>query len=215
MEAQPLLYHRPINLSSQAKLFDWIDRSRAQNLKQVRHLALHLTDIDLSPLLASRADRRQDEPHNEDQQDRMSQQNTPPPSQPPTPSAWTLYESELARLDTSLRSLPGLTELTLVPPRAMHSQLLRGMYLSLLALIPRLLPGLKVLIVHDDAAILDVVEPLRGVRRVVFRDGRAGVGGAGAGGAGGSGVKKERSFDSSGGLKSSRGRGTRVKVNGE
>lgn len=98
----------------------------------------------------------------------------------------------------------------------MHSQLLRGMYLSLLALIPRLLPGLKVLIVHDDAAILDVVEPLRGVRRVVFRDGRAGVGGAGGAAAGGgSGVKKERSFDSSGGLKSSRGRGTRVKVNGE
>lgn len=153
MEAQPLLYHRPINLSSQAKLFDWIDRSRAQNLKQVRHLALHLTDIDLSPLLSDRRQHQHNHPNDDDQ---MPQQD-PSPSQLPTPSAWTLYESELARLDTSLRSLPSLTELTLVPPRAMHSQLLRGLYLSLLALIPRLLPGLKVLVVHDDAAILDVV----------------------------------------------------------
>lgn len=147
MEVQPLLYQRPVKLSSQTKLFDWIRRSRGSNLKQVRHLSLQLTDIDMTPSLVF---------------DRAQAQRTP--------SAWSMYEDELSRFDAALRSLPSLTEITIVPPRAMHSQLLRGMYLSLLALIPRLHPGLKLLIIHDEEATLDVVTALRGLPRVIFKE---------------------------------------------
>lgn len=154
MESQPLVYQRPIKLPSQARLFDWIEHSRPQNLKQVRHLSIQLTDVDLSPLLVP---------------------NRPPDQSAPTASS--LYENELARFDAALRSLPGLTELTVVPPRLLHSQLLRGMYLSLLALIPRLHPSLKLLIVHDDPAVLDVVSALQSLPKVVFKDSRHASGG--------------------------------------
>jgi hypothetical protein len=153
MEAQPLLYQRPVKLSSQTKLFDWVRRSRASNLKQVRHLALQLTDIDMTPSLVF---------------DKAQAQRAP--------SAWSMYEDELSRFDAALRSLPNLTEITIVPPRAMHSQLLRGMYLSLLALIPRLRPGLKLLIIHDEQATLDVVSALRALPKVIFKDPQVGRG---------------------------------------
>jgi hypothetical protein len=153
MEAQPLLYQRPVKLSSQTKLFDWVRRSRASNLKQVRHLALQLTDIDMTPSLVF---------------DKAQAQRAP--------SAWSMYEDELSRFDAALRSLPNLTEITIVPPRAMHSQLLRGMYLSLLALIPRLHPGLKLLIIHDEQATLDVVSALRALPKVIFKDPQVGRG---------------------------------------
>jgi len=88
-----------------------------------------------------------------------------------------MYEDELSRFDAALRSLPSLTEITIVPPRAMHSQLLKGMYLSLLALIPRLHPTLKLLVVHDEEATLDVVTALRGLPKVIFKDPQIGRGG--------------------------------------
>lgn len=182
MEAQPLLYQRPVRLSSQSKLFDWVSRSRGSNLKQVRHLALQLTDIDLSPTLVF---------------DRTEAQNTP--------SAFSLYENELSRFDAALRSLPSLTEITVVPPRAMYSQLLRGMYLSLLALIPRLHPGLKLLIIHDDPTTLDVVTSLRRLPKVVFKDAQAGKS------VGDSKVKKSASPQS----RSPRGKSVKVKIEGE
>lgn len=149
MEAQPLLYQRPIKLTSQAKLFDWVDRSRSQHLKQVRHLTLQLTDVDLSLSLDP------------------TQQNER------AHSAWTMYEKELARFDTALRSLPGLTEITIVPPRIMHSQLLRGMYLSVLALIPRLHASLKLLVVHDEASVQDMVKALQALPKVIFKESHA------------------------------------------
>lgn len=182
MEAQPLLYQRPVRLSSQTKLFDWIRRSRGSNLKQVRHLALQLTDIDMTPSLAF---------------DRVEAQRAP--------SAWSMYEDELSRFDAALRSLPSLTEITIVPPRAMHSQLLKGMYLSLLALIPRIHPGLKLLIIHDEAATLDVVTALRGLPKVIFKDPLVGRGG------GETKVKKSTSPHS----RSPRRKLVKVKVEGE
>lgn len=200
MEAQPLLYQRPVKLSSQAKLFDWIDRSRAQNLRQVRHLSLHLTDIDLSPLLASDRSRSRDQNQNQNE-------NSPKP-----PSAWSLYEDELARFDTALRSLPSLTEITIVPPRVMHSQLLRGMYLSLLALIPRLHPGLKLLVVHDDETILDVVKPLQGIPKVVFKNSQVAGGGKGANGEVVEIKKSPSSSPPTSKSKSPRGKATRIKT---
>jgi hypothetical protein len=182
MEAQPLLYQRPVRLSSQTKLFDWVSRSRNSNLKQVRHLALQLTDVDMTPTLVF---------------DKIQAQRTP--------SAWSLYEDELSRFDAALRSLPSLTEITIVPPRAMHSQLLRGMYLSLLALIPRSHPGLKLLIIHDEAATLDMVTTLRGLPKVIFKDSQGGRG------SGEGKVKKSTSPHS----RSPRGKFTRVKIEGE
>jgi hypothetical protein len=157
MEAQPLLYHRPIKLSSQTKLFDWVNRSRAQNLKHVRNLSLQLTDVDMT--LRASSGRSQTQHQHPQQHYRQA------------PSAWSLYEDELCNFDTALRALPSLTELTIVPPRAMHSQLLRGMYLSLLALIPRIHPCLKLLVVHDDeASVLRSVKALQSLPRVVFKD---------------------------------------------
>jgi hypothetical protein len=84
----------------------------------------------------------------------------------------------------------------------MHSQLLRGMYLSLLALIPRLHPGLKLLIIHDEEATLDVVTALRGLPKVIFKDPQFGrVGGETK-------IKKSTSPHS----RSPRGRLVKVKV---
>jgi len=147
MEAQPLLYQRPIKLSSQTKLFDWLRRSRASNLKQVKNLTLRLTDIDLSPLLDP--DIIRDEPQT---------------------SAWTLYNDEIVRLDRAFRSLPALTELTVIPPRIIHSQLLRGLYLSLLALIPKHYPRLRLLVIHDESTILEAVTALQGLLKVTFKE---------------------------------------------
>lgn len=145
MEAQPLLYQRPIKLSSQAKLFDWAARSRGSNLKQVKNLTLRLTDIDLSPLLDP---------------DLIYEQ--------PSISAWSLYDDEIGRFDTAFRALPGLTELTIIPPRIIHSQLMRSMYLTLLALIPQHYPRLRLLVIHDESAILDAVAALQGLPKVTF-----------------------------------------------
>jgi hypothetical protein len=146
MEAQPLLYQRPIKLSAQSKLFDWTARSRASNLKQVRNLTLHLTDIDLSPLLDPDAIF----------------------SQPPV-TAWSLYEDEVVRFDNAFHLLSGLLELTIIPPRIMHSQLMRGLYHTLLSLIPRRYPRLRLLVIHDESAILDAVAALQGLPKVSFK----------------------------------------------
>lgn len=164
MEAQPLLYHRPVKLASQTKLFDWVNRSRAQNLNQVRNLSLQLTDVDMT--LRAQSNRPQTH-HHQHSQDQNQQHQQPP-------SAWSLYETELQNFDAALRSLPSLTEITIVPPRSMHSQLLRGMYLSVLALIPRVHPCLKLLVVHDDEeSVLRAVKALSGLPRVVFMDSAA------------------------------------------
>lgn len=205
MEAQPLLYHRPIKHSSQSKLFEWIKRSRAQNLKHVRSLTLHLTDIDLQTILLS-PNRR---PPTQPQHQNPNQKSTQPPPQHHqiTPTAYSLYELELSHLDSSLRALPNLAEITLVPPRAMHSQLLRGMYLSLLALIPRLHPGLKLLVVHDDAVVLDIVTALRDLPKVLFKGSHGGKEGAEGRG--------KKAVGAAARCKVSRGREVEVKVERE
>ena len=190
MEAQPLLYHRPIKLSSQTKLFDWVNRSRPQNLKHVRNLSLQLTDVDMTLRASSGRSSQTPNQHQHQHQQHHHYQ---------APSAWSLYEEELCNFDVALRSLPSLTEITIVPPRAMHSQLLRGMYLSLLALIPRVHPCLKLLVVHDDeASVLKAVKVLRNLPRVVFKDSPTVVAvgsrcGGGTGDVGGMKVKKTSS----------------------
>ncbi|KAK5129447.1 hypothetical protein LTR08_003240 [Meristemomyces frigidus] len=143
MEAQPTLYQRPFTFASQATLFAFLARSRSVNLKRVRTLTLRLTDIDLSALLL----------------DGTRQTRT---------SVWRLYQEQLERLDQALASLPSVAELTVTPPRASRSQLLRGLYLSFLALIPRRYPHLKRLVVDDEEELLESVPGLRGLEDVCF-----------------------------------------------
>lgn len=141
MEASPILYQRPISLSSQSKLSSWIARSSSTDLSRVRTLTLRLTDVDFSPLL-----------------------QTPPSASnrsAPRPTAWSLYQHELEMLDKALQSLPGLLDLTIIPPERSNSQLLRGMYLSFLGLIPERLPRLRRLTIHDAESVREKVPNLR------------------------------------------------------
>jgi len=131
MEAQPILYQRPLTFSSQANLFLWIDRSRSCNLKRVKSLTLRLTDIDLTSLLC------------------LEHWHT-------RTSVWDLYQQELERLDNALEVLPNVEHLTIIPRRAMHSHLLRGMYRGFLSLIPQRCQRLKQLALEDDGEVFDV-----------------------------------------------------------
>jgi len=135
MEARPTLYQRPLSFTSQTDLFAWIGRSRSTNLKRVRDLTLRLTDVDLSPVLSP-----------DHRQTRMS--------------VWALYQSELERMDHALASLPNLAALTITPPGPSHSQLLRGMYFSILALIPQRHPKLHSLVIEDTIELLEKVPTL-------------------------------------------------------
>ena len=148
MEARPTLYKRPTSFSSQAKLFEWIDRSRNQDLKRVRTLTLRLTDIDLSLLL-----------------DQSS------PTRTTRASVWILYQSELERFDDALKALPSLSNLTIVPPKSGRSQLLKGLYHSLLGLIPKRCPKLGRLELQDSDEILEAVPSLKDVRGVTCTGG--------------------------------------------
>ncbi|KAK4902929.1 hypothetical protein LTR27_000868 [Elasticomyces elasticus] len=143
MEAVPVLYQRPLAFDAQASLFAWIERSRSSNLKRVHTLDLHLTDVDLQPLL---------------DQDRRSTRT----------SVWALYQSELERLDHALKALTGLHELKVTPPGASHSMLLSSMYLSFLARIPMHCPKLRRLILKDDQEVLNKVPALRSLASVEF-----------------------------------------------
>ena len=141
MEATPILYQRPISFPSQSALLAWITRSSLVDLARVRTLTLRLTDVDFSPLL-----------------------QTPPSASnrsAPRPTAWSLYQHELESLDKALQSLPNLAELTIKPPERSNSQLLRGMYLSFLALIPERLQRLRRLTIHDSESVREKVPNLR------------------------------------------------------
>jgi len=144
MEAQPTLYQRHLTFPSQASLFNWIERSRSINLSRVKILTLRLSDVDLSALL--------------------DEQNGRPATQP---DVWTMYQDELEKLDRALESLPNIAELSVTPPKAGHSRLLRGMYLSFLGLIPHRYPRLKRLTVEDTEAILAKVPDLKDLGSVV------------------------------------------------
>ncbi|KAK5125834.1 hypothetical protein LTR85_012110 [Meristemomyces frigidus] len=142
MEAKPTLYQRPLTFESQTQLYDWIERSRSSNLKRVRSLTLRLGDIDLSPLFDSRPQTRT--------------------------SAWSLYQGEVEKLHRAFSELPNVSDLTITPPEAGHSQLLRSMYLSSMALVPRLYPELKHLTVDDTEAVLEKVPCLTQLSSVSF-----------------------------------------------
>lgn len=58
--------------------------------------------------------------------------------------------------------------LRIVPPGPSHSQLLKGMYLSLLALLPRRCPKLKNLTIDDSDAVLQKVPSLKRIASVTF-----------------------------------------------
>nr|OQO15593.1 hypothetical protein B0A51_17719 [Rachicladosporium sp. CCFEE 5018] len=138
VEAKPLLFARALTFPSQHKLLSWIAQHSQTDLNRVRDLTLRLSDIDLTPLLEGN----------------------------PRGGVWSFYAAHLAELQLSLRHLPNLKKLTVVPPRNMHSTLLRGFYLTLLSMIPKLWPRLKLLVIHDDEATLKAVPSLSQVAKV-------------------------------------------------
>lgn len=151
MESEVLLNQRPITFSSQAKFFSWIADTDSAELKRVKTIKLHLTDIDLSSLFDPRpiADRGGGR----------------------SSSCWYLYSAELLRLDQALQALSGLVELTIIPPERPTS-LMRGMYLSFLEVIPQRCPRLKLLTIYDQESLLQKIPGLKKVPRVVFLDPR-------------------------------------------
>ncbi|EME88588.1 uncharacterized protein MYCFIDRAFT_192721 [Pseudocercospora fijiensis CIRAD86] len=148
METPVTRSHRPVNFLSQKKLFTWIEQSQQQDLARVRTLSLRLTDIDLSSLLDPilSGGRRE------------------------TQSVWSLYNTELERLDGALRCLPGLEHLTIVPPSNNKSSLLSGIYRSFLSQIPKRCPKVQHLIVHDHESLLETVPGLKNIHKVDFED---------------------------------------------
>ncbi|KXT00009.1 hypothetical protein AC578_4852 [Pseudocercospora eumusae] len=148
METPLALFHRPVNFISQQKLFAWIEQSQQQDLARVRTLSLRLTDIDLSPLLAATSSSGRGE----------------------SESAWSLYNTELERLDSALRCLPGLEHITIVPPSRNKSSLLSGIYRSFLSQIPKRCLKLQHLVIYDLETLLETVPGLKSVRKVDFEE---------------------------------------------
>ncbi|KAK3679446.1 hypothetical protein LTR78_001007 [Recurvomyces mirabilis] len=140
MEARPILYQRPLTLTSQAQFFELVQRSDPVDLLRIHDVTLHLTDISLSSLLDGFAGI----------------------------TAWALYQQELERLDRAFRTISGLRRLVLRPPAVNHSQLLRGMYLSFLGLIPQHHPSLQNLVIEDNKDLLNKVPSLRDLPNVHF-----------------------------------------------
>lgn len=138
MAASPTLYQRPASFSSQASLTSWVERSQEADLKRVRTLSLELTDIDMSSLIDNDLERTS-----------------------PRPTAWSLHQRELEKLDRALRSLSGLRNLSITPPEKIHSQLMKAMYLSFLAMISTRLPSLAELTIHDDESSMNKVPSLK------------------------------------------------------
>lgn len=150
MEAEPIRYQRPQSFASQAKFFIWVDRSRDSNLERVRTLTLHLTDVDLSQLMASVP---------------MSPRNYS--------TAWSIYQAELERLDGALRSLPNINSLTIIPPKDSRSMLLRQFYKVILSMIPSRCPKLKRLELHDTEDVLNHTPTLKHIQDLVFTESRS------------------------------------------
>lgn len=147
MEAREVLYQRAPNFDSQAKLFTWIAKSTARNLNRVRTITLRLTDVDLNSLLEDSGPKRRTRS-----------------------TLWSLYVRDRERLEQSLSALSNLSKLTIVPPQIGHSQLLKNLYHSFLAEIPRRCPRLKQMEIYDDERLLETVPELKKVRRVIFTD---------------------------------------------
>lgn len=144
MEAKPILYQRRLVFDSQDAFLGWVASSTSSNLRRVRVLTIGLTDIDLSPL------------SHQHQNHAGKDLN-----------AWSLYQRELNRLDEALRALPNVAELTIRPPAASHSRLLRSLYLSFLSLIPCHYSRLKRLVVEDDEQTIARVPSLNQLRTVI------------------------------------------------
>ena len=144
METSSILYERPVGFASQTKLFSWIERSKEQDLRRVKDLAIRLVDVDLTPLF-----------------------NATPSQHSNGPSAWDLYQRELVQLDEALLALPNLENLTIMPPDTHKSMFVRSMYTCFLARIPLRCPRLKRLTLHDDKYVLQRVPELQKLAKVV------------------------------------------------
>lgn len=147
MEAREVLYRRTLTFDSQAKFFAWISRSSARNLNRVRTMTLSLIDVDLDSLLEDSSCGRRTRA-----------------------TIWSLYHNDLNRLEQSLSALPNLSRLVVIPPQIGQSQLLKNMYRSFLAEIPKRCLRLKELEVCDFDSLLETIPELKEVRQVTFTD---------------------------------------------
>ncbi|EMC92824.1 hypothetical protein BAUCODRAFT_133752 [Baudoinia panamericana UAMH 10762] len=132
MQVPPFLRHAVF--TSQADLFHWIERSRSCNLKKVRTLELHLTDIDLSSFLEPNSGGERRSPGD----------------------LWTLYEDDLRKLDHALHLLPELSRLKVVPPEAVYSHFVRSLYTSFLEMLSHRFSALELRIVEEINEAQDV-----------------------------------------------------------
>ena len=147
MEAEPIRYQRPQSFSSQARLFQWLDRSRTSNLERVRTLSLHLTDIDLTPV-----------------------RDLTTTDVPVYPNAYSMYQEELAKLAEAFRCLPNLSSLTIIPPKDNRSALVRNFYFMFLAMLPTRCPKLTHLEVHDTKDVQPYIPALNSISNVIFTE---------------------------------------------
>ena len=147
MEAEPIRYQRPQSFSSQARFFYWLDHNHASNLERVRTISLHLIDVDLSILLdpAATSPRRH-------------------------PTAWSIYQDELVKLEKALRSLPNLSNMTIILPKDNRSMLLRQFYRMFLAMIPTCCPKLLRLELSDSMRALEYAPMLNDIPEVIFTE---------------------------------------------
>ncbi|KJX97696.1 hypothetical protein TI39_contig470g00003 [Zymoseptoria brevis] len=132
---------------SQAKLYTWLHRASDSEIKRLKILTLHLTDIDLTPLF--------EEP---------SSSST---VREPRRNAWSLYQQDLAKLDRAMQALTGLTDLTIVPPEQ-GTALVRGMYLTALGIVAGRCKGLRCLTVRDEEGVREHIPGFTGLGKVVF-----------------------------------------------
>lgn len=146
-EAREMLYHRTPTFDCQSKFFTWISKSSVRNLNRVRTITVRLTDVDLESLLDESSSKRRTRT-----------------------TIWSLYRNDSHKLEQSLSALPNLSRLTIIPPELGHSLLLKDMYHSFLAEIPRRCLRLKELEISDSDSILEIVPALKEIRQVLFTD---------------------------------------------
>lgn len=122
-EAHKYLFHRPLHFRSQATFYEWLEYIPSQHLHQVAEIRIELQDVDLGPLLAPASSSE--------------------PTTTPRLLAWELYEKDLERLESSLRSLPNLKTLTIGALPERQTFLYREYLSKFIKLLSSVWPGLQ------------------------------------------------------------------------
>jgi hypothetical protein len=145
-EALPVLYKRSAKFTSQTNFIKWTERSTASNLDKITKLRLTLSDIDLSLFNEYRTFLR------------------------PTQSIgiWRICNRDFKQLQQSLKKLPNLSSLTIIPPEHRSSAFRAGVYIPLLKSLPEICPSLRHLELHEEEDLLNRIPPLETIPKVTF-----------------------------------------------